>query len=111
MEKEENKAVKLHDLFKEYIENYWHDCKSADSLDYVVIDDWQAFIYWQRTYTYEVLISKKFGMIKWLVYNDKIDFRKIFLLDYGSKDILTDKLLMQLSIQDNPLEFLISILK
>ena len=31
--------IKLHNLFKEYIENYGGDAKSADSLDYVVIDD------------------------------------------------------------------------
>lgn len=61
-----------------------------------------------------VLISKKFEFIKWLYENDKIDFRKLDdNLDWY--DINTNReyldLIALISIQDNPIEFLISILK
>ena len=61
-----------------------------------------------------ILISKKFKFIEWLIKNDKIDFRK---LDDNPDwyDINTNReyldLIALLSIQDNPIEFLISILK
>ena len=61
--------------------------------------------------------------IKWLVDNDKINFRK---LDYKKYDVdiptryylwtyirysFEKEILMTLAIQDNPIEFLVSILK
>lgn len=69
------------------------------------------------------LISKNYWFIEWLVENNKIDFEKpiwefankyklivpdSFYLKELSKE---DELLMLLAIQDNPIEFLISILK
>jgi len=123
MGKEIELNIKLHNLFKEYIENYGGDAKSADSLDYVVIDDWQAFLYWQRTYLYETLISKKFGMVEWLVENDKIDFENMewhwrliwYLTDNMEKPtrdkVKEDVVIMLLSISDTPIEDLISYLK
>ena len=113
--------IKLHNLFKEYIENYGGDAKSADSLDYVVIDNWQAFLYWQRTYLYETLISKKFGMVKWLVDNDKIDTDKVidtakssvidtYYYEEGIDDIYIP-LLMVLAVKDEPIEYLLSVIK
>jgi len=59
------------------------------------------------------LISKKFWFIKWLVENEKIDLDKL------EKKVLKENLirkfdewlLMLLSIQDEPIEFLVSILK
>ena len=118
MEKEIELNIKLHNLFKEYIENYGGDAKSADSLDYVVIDDWQAFLYWQRTYLYETLISKKFGMVKWLVENDKIkipheldELPAMYWYDYDSVKCKADRLIMLLSISNSPIDDLISYLK
>ena len=61
-----------------------------------------------------ILISKKFGFIKWLIENDKIDFRK---LDDNPDwyDINTNREYLDfvalLSIQENPIDFLVSILK
>ena len=61
--------------------------------------------------------SKELGFIKWLVDNDKIDLMKLkkwiednkfYCAKWGK---ITNMLLMLLSIQDNPIEFLISILK
>lgn len=63
------------------------------------------------------MISKQFWFIEWLVDNDKIDLMKLkkwiednkfYCAKWGK---ITNMLLMLLSIQDNPIEFLISILK
>ena len=68
-----------------------------------------------------VIISKKFWFIKWLVENDKIDtdivYKKWFLAKTYDKDEAWEyfepyeEILMLLSIQDNPIEYLISYLK
>ena len=80
-----------------------------------------------------LIISKKFWFIKWLVENDKIDYRKldyknIYMSDYWSSDdiflaynkgeqwiIYTvdyyESLLMLLSISDTPIEDLLLYLK
>lgn len=75
-----------------------------------------------------VAISKEYGFIKRLVDNDKIDKRKIdtrlvrhvdshydedwYWVENSYEDYSdTDALLMLLSIQDKPIEFLISILR
>jgi len=63
------------------------------------------------------LISKEYGFIWWLVENDKIDDDKcdvindIYNDELPSKYTRYDAILMWLAIQDNPIEFLISILK
>jgi len=73
----------------------------------------------------EIIISKSFGFIKWLVDNDKIDTllfadelnKVVYLSDFVFRNdewffkTIYKQLLMLLSIQDNPIEFLISILK
>ena len=68
-----------------------------------------------------VLISKNFWFIKWLVDNDKIRndiYRPIpvsiqFNIEWWVQyfDELEDRIIMKLSIQDNPIEYLISYLK
>lgn len=115
----------LIELFKEYVDNHWTDTKDIEK-EYWVIDYWQWFQYWTREYLYEIIVSKKFWFIKWLVKNDKIDRENWGLLDncmsefdrypisFDNKKLnyrAVDMLLMLLSIQDNPIEFLISILK
>ena len=61
----------------------------------------------------ERIISKKFWFIKWLVENDKIEFREDFYLEdqhwwwFGEDE----NIIMLLSIQDEPIQFLVSILK
>lgn len=79
------------------------------------------------------IISKQYGFIKWLVENDKIDIEKIDWLKLiptlTYQNMIDDcdcwkshwhpytfawyidELLMLLAIQDNPIDFLISILK
>ena len=63
-----------------------------------------------------VVINKKNWFIQWLVDNDKIDYKK--LVEDNTWNILKENwwtndiaLLMLLAIQDEPIEFLISILK
>jgi len=61
-----------------------------------------------------ILISKKFWFIKWLVQNDKINYDKLednpdwFYIDLSDNYL---EILALLSIQDEPISFLISILK
>ena len=69
------------------------------------------------------IISKSYWFIKWLVENDKIDNKKIadetyvkvnwewYELILGCHYDLYQQTLMLLAIQDEPIEFLISILK
>lgn len=67
----------------------------------------------------EWIISKRCCFIYWLVYHKKIDYTKCFHKNILSSmttqklnnDQITDELIMKLSVQDKPLEFLVSILK
>lgn len=108
---------KLIELFKEYVDKYSNDAKVLDEWEYVVIDDGQSFLYWTREYSYLTLISKKFWFIKWLVENNKIDYEKVRKWEWnGSRwhfETVQPEyyIIMLLSIQDEPIEFLVSILK
>lgn len=94
-------------------------------------DDYSFFKYIEPTHSFyisddgyesyipeETILSKRFGFISWLVENDKIDTRKIDedrleTIQYSEKERVTicDWLLMLLSIQDEPMNFLIPLLK
>ena len=62
-----------------------------------------------------IIISNKFKFIKWLVDNGKIDKRQVHCLcrtddmeyNYSERELI----LMELAIQDEPIEFLIGLLK
>ena len=76
-----------------------------------------------REYFKYYIISKDYQFIKWLVENDKIDIEKLlnnqkeyFILqfwnrNYNSENYFVDGLLMLLSIQNNPIEFLLYLLR
>ena len=96
---------KLIELLNEYSKNIW----------FFNEEDLQ----WQ---TKAWILSKEFWFIKWLVENDKIDREKnVLAFEFSSvytydgedyEDHLKEcKLLMLLAIQDEPINFLISILK
>lgn len=65
------------------------------------------------------IISKRYWFIKWLVENDKIDFytilkenwtfRKEFYAIENKKEY--ERLIMLLSVEEKPIDFLISVLK
>lgn len=70
-----------------------------------------------ENYTLQI-ISKKFWFIQWLVDNNKIDIQWAKNLLYESEIFnplpytdLAERLIMYLAIQDDPISFLISILK
>lgn len=73
-------------------------------------EDWQlSYIgYWTR-YSEFLCISKKYWFIDWLVYKNKIDTDKCRRIRFDHD--YTDSVLMRLAIQDEPISFLISILK
>ena len=110
------KLIKLLNEYMEYKEKFWPDkltrFKWVDT-SWNLLFELKNWEYFQEEY----IISKKFWFIKWLVDNDKIDLMKLkkwiednkfYCAKWGKT---TNMLLMLLSIQDNPIEFLISILK
>lgn len=64
-----------------------------------------------------ILISKKFWFIKWLLKNDKIDLLRLTCMNPRYTEILDsdfsweERIIMILSIQDSPIEFLVNILR
>jgi hypothetical protein len=66
---------------------------------------------------WEEICSKYYWFIKWLVENEKIDNSKFYdknILKWFmtlTKEEKADSIIMNLAIQDEPIEFLISILK
>ena len=109
---------KLIELLNEYEWNklYFYD-------DWIYCDKYDMYEVWDSLIELEI-ISKRYWFIKWLVENDKIDFDKVMKLwipcfvRYDKWEIISvhdvdfyKQLIMLLSIQDNPIEFLISILK
>lgn len=66
----------------------------------------------------DVVISKRFGFIPWLVENDKIDYHNKINYDISlainrvpKKTTREERLLMMLAIQEEPIEYLCKILK
>jgi hypothetical protein len=105
---------KLIELLNEY-ENY------LDTTDRNDIQVHFRHINWADVrcfHNYSLIISKRYWFIKRLVDNDKIKYNKvpehIYVSDYSFETIhkwMTDNILMWLAIQDEPIEFLCSILK
>ena len=117
---EENWINKLIELLDEYDSVQYHKINHK-------IENWDIYRnVWGTDGWHQVCrYCKKFWFIQWLVDNDKIDFNNIkriilnyevedneaieyYDLDFATKE---ETLLMLLSIQNNPIEFLISILK
>ena len=122
------------ELLNEYVEKY---NKSDLYYTFELEDNWWLFCYdditdykwWTMQDEAMVVCSKKFWFIKWLVENDKISndwikprtdlVKEITIVDYKTGDAIwwknkyteVEQLIMYLSIQDEPINFLISILK
>ena len=104
--------------------------------DWFVVDDgwWEYLEYdeekepmliYQNSWTYaswedaeSILISRQYWFIEWLVNNDRVDLNripeKIEGYYHDAREYVYDEisiLLMELAFQDDPLEFLILILK
>lgn len=101
---------KLFDLLKQHCrKRYWF--KDNDDLE-IDTDSvcFHLYLKWERLFPIrvETVICKEFWFIKWLVENEKIDFDKYpQVMEYWD----LESLLMYLSIQDEPIQFLISLLK
>ena len=101
------RLLELLSEFWEYdlVEHNWEICKWDT-------DDETGEINIYTDYTNNI-ISKKFWFIKWLVDNQKIDINRTpwhYIYHYTDEDVVKEAL-MQLAIQDNPIKFLISLLK
>lgn len=109
---------KLLQLLNEFYPVDWWDKEYhiEDSMVYVRdYDDDDIFNY--EIFTLNV-ISKRFWFIEWLIDNDKIDKQWAKNLLYESEIFnplpytdLAERLTMYLAIQDEPISFLVSILK
>lgn len=105
--------IKLIKLLNKYLNDGQERLYACYPLD----EDFDKFFHtkdWEWTIEEAQVISKKFWFIKWLVDNDKIDKDKVKLLSVFQETWyynLYQSLLMILSIQEKPIEFLISILK
>ena len=109
---------KLVDLLNEF------ESKKKIYVKWNLWEKWNIF-QWNFANTDLKIISKKYEFIKWLVYNDKVDWNFIDYAEihqtkrelesnYEPYDIekqYYERLLMLLSIQDEPIEFLVSVLK
>ena len=99
---------KLIDLLNESEDWFVSKFVSYDDINWVFrLNSWQSF-------HYTLILSKEYCFIKRLVENNKIDFTKLEdNSDWYSIELWDDccEVLALLSIQDNPVEFLISILK
>lgn len=107
--KKEIWIMKLIELLNEY---------EGQDARYYDKDNWFCYWWWDGS-NYELeIISKKFWFISWLVEQDKIDldaceWEKTYNNLTASRDsnyTQYERILMTLAIQDNPIEFLISIL-
>lgn len=107
---------KLLNLLQEF---YWENRKFSNDYWLLTMTNWVENLSGAHAQTY--IISKQGGFISWLVENKKIGndivYREWFLAKTYDKDEVGEyfepyeEILMLLSIQDNPIEFLISILK
>jgi hypothetical protein len=116
---EKKKIWKLIKLYRAYLTDdikrdmyvNWADEKLIDLVEAEEVEEEDLY-----KFLNQLSVLKKF--IKWLVENDKIDEVKlrwkmyqVFEFRYQDVATLENELLMLLSIQDEPIEFLISILK
>jgi len=123
----EKEIWKLLELLNEYVEKH---NKSDLYYTFELEDNWWLFCYddvtdhkwWTMQDEAMVICSKKFWFIKWLVEQDKIDFEHMkwhwkiisYLTDekdYKRNQIKEWVVLMLLSISEQPIELLISILR
>lgn len=104
---------KLFNLLNEYITSKWWDEIKCYAQMYRFF-----FTEYLENIPEYVVISKEFWFIKWLVDNNKIDVQWAKNLLYESEIFnplpytdLSERLIMYLAIQDEPITLLISVLK
>jgi len=99
---------KLIELLNEYDKEEWLWNKWEED-EQGLNNMWKIYDYHSKL----KIISKEYWFIKWLVENDKIDFTKLKVnyIYHDDEWSWEKELLMQLAIQDNPIEYLISVLR
>ena len=122
--KDEISTEKLLDLFSDYVEEtklfwtitgIWYSKESGEITKFMVefVDEYDDEE--QTKYiSIEKVFSKRFWFIQWLVENEKIDLYKIPEIWNSNPDYIlweVEVALMELAVQDKPIEFLVSILK
>lgn len=115
---------KLIELLNEYDPYIASDGEHRDNL-WGYAYQWHSAVF-PKELAESYIISARYGFIKWLVENEKIDYEKIEkqtkcknivgwkeFLDFDIERDFTpyEEVLMWLAIQDEPIEFLVSILK
>jgi len=106
-EKKEIWIEKLIELLNEYDPYIASDGERRDNL-WGYAYQWHSAVF-PKELAESYIISARYGFIKWLVENDKIDLDKVeFVGEWTTK---YQSLLMLLSISDTPIEDLISYLK
>lgn len=113
---------KLIELLNEYEPYIASDGEHRDNL-WGYAYQWHSAVF-PKELAESYIISARYGFIKWLVENDKIDTNKLEKIWYEKtvyenywqhREIVEysdyESLLMLLSIQDNPIEYLLSIIK
>lgn len=103
---------KLIELLNEYEPYIQSDGTHTDNFWWYV-SQWHSAVFPKEVWV-ERIISKSYWFIKWLVENDKIDESKCWNVSfelYHTSYTKYESLLMLLAIQDEPVEFLLSILK
>ena len=109
--------------------NEWEEKEKTSKIEWRIDNNptgiyWYVWKYWLWFASKMIIISKEYWFIKWLVEKDKIDRERFwnsetklskysdFELSYDTpREDYTNILLMELAIQDEPIDFLISILK
>lgn len=105
---------KLINLANQYVEELWMSTKRIKDERWIICGEWE----WTNI-SEIVLISKNYWFIQRLVENEKIDLPafQVYKLDLRAMEhkyieySTYEQILMLLSIQDEPISFLISILK
>ena len=106
---------KLIELLNEF-EDLTEECEQWCIDDYGRISEW----WWWSEWTESWICSKKFGFIKWLVDNDKIDRERFYdkarniISDFDLKwkyEWASNEVIMILAISDTPIYDLISYLR
>ena len=111
---------KLISLLNEFKEGAWYSFTGYDD-EYWMFDT-DLNMDGNTSLPEETITCKKFWFIKWLVDNDKIDYYKVGeIVDtykwslrekaYVVSDCVVESMLILLAIQDDPISFLISILR
>ena len=114
-ENSDNWEQKLLDLLNQYMEDKWSSYRFKEIMNHdffccTYIEYWWLW--------YETILSKRFLFIDWLVRNDKLrniwwyQWRpKNHLWDYAENKAKEYVVITMLALSDNPVEFLISLLK